>query len=170
MANPKGLDNPLPPNQGHDYGDQPVGMGYVWCHTHRGWEYPAWRPTAPDDYIDFPCSPIFRDYYYERGLTPRPSGQCRSLDARPHDRYDIPDLESHNDLLVALEQEIAALRYQLRETQSKLAQIQRQGGQRPPYATARTDSPPQLIPSLSPDGKPPALPLTNPWRKGTADA
>lgn len=37
-----------------------------WCYSHQRYE-PA------GDLIDFPCSNLFRDYYYEQGLTPHPS-------------------------------------------------------------------------------------------------
>ena len=30
-------------------------------------------PKTEDDLIDFPCSGIWRDYYYQRGMTPYPN-------------------------------------------------------------------------------------------------
>ena len=32
-----------------------------------------------EDYIDFPCSDTWLDFYHERGLTPRSSGKNREI-------------------------------------------------------------------------------------------
>ena len=44
------------------------------------------RPTFNDDLIDFPCSPTFRDGYYEQGLTRFPSQRIQQpqVDSSAH--------------------------------------------------------------------------------------
>jgi len=56
-----------------------------------------------EDYIDFPCSDTWLDFYHERGLTPRSSGKNREI-ARIERKLDnlTNAIEQQNKILQQL--------------------------------------------------------------------
>lgn len=74
-----------------NYPEGAPDKGLAWCSEHKIMEYVNPYPT--DVLIDFECSPLFRDYFYQRGFTSRP-GTYLAQPAEPTKEADGLDQET----------------------------------------------------------------------------